>query len=185
MSEIKVAIRYAKSLLEESVKRSKEETIKSDIDLFTETVKSSRDLRIVLSNPIIGFDKKSEVLKKVFKGKVDDLTLNFFQLVCKKGRAANLSTIAKEFEAQYNAYKNINKASITTAIELDDSLKIQFAKIIEEGFGKKVDLSEKVDEDLIGGFILRMNDRQIDESIRQKLNQLKLNLIDQSYNSLI
>ncbi|QNL22093.1 ATP synthase F1 subunit delta [Hyphobacterium sp. CCMP332] len=185
MSEIKVALRYAKSLLEESVKRGIEEKIKSDIDLFTRAVKSSRDLRVVLSNPIIGFDKKNEVLNKIFKGKVDDLTINFFQLVCKKGRAANLTTIAREFENQYFTYKNINKASITTAIALDDSLRNQFAKIIEEGFGKKVDLSDKVDQELIGGFILRMNDRQIDESIRQKLNQLKLNLIDQSYNSLI
>lgn len=185
MSEIKVALRYAKSLLEESVSRGIEEKIKSDIDLFTGAVKSSRDLRVALSNPIIGFDKKNEVLNKIFKGKVDNLTINFFQLVCKKGRAANLTTIAREFENQYFTYKNINKASITTAIALDDSLRNQFAKIIEEGFGKKVDLTDKVDKELIGGFILRMNDRQIDESIRQKLNQLKLNLIDQSYNSLI
>ena len=115
-------------------------------------MKSSRDLRVALSNPIIGFDKKNEVLNKIFKGKVDKLTINFFQLVCKKGRAANLTTIAREFENQYFAYKNINKASITTAIALDDSLRNQFTKIIEEGFGKKVDLTDKVDQELIGWF---------------------------------
>ncbi len=185
MSEIKVALRYAKSLLEEAVSRGQEEKIKTDIDLFTETINSSRDLRIMLGNPIIGFDKKFEILSLIFSGKIDDLTLNFFHIVCKKGRASNLISIAREFEKQFYAFKNINKANITTAIALDSSLKNEFVKIIEESFGKKVDLSDKVEEDLIGGFILRMNDRQIDESIRQKLNQLKLNLIDQSYNSLI
>lgn len=185
MSEIKVALRYAKSLLEESVSQGQEEKIKADIDLFTECIDSSRDLRVMLGNPIVGFDKKAEILKMIFSGKVEDLTLNFFHIVCKKGRASNLVVIAREFENQYYAYKNINKASIITAIELDKSLKGEFVKIIEEGFGKKVDLSDTVDKDLIGGFILNMNHRQVDESIRHKLNQLKLNLIDQSYKSLI
>lgn len=185
MPEIKVAIRYAKSLLEEAVENKNEDNIKKDIDLFLDAINGSRELRIVLKNPIIGFDKKYQLLKSIFQGKVEDLTMIFFHLVCKKGRAINLSEIAREYENQFYTYKNINRASLSTAISVDDKMKSEFAKILEEGFGKKVELKDLVDESLIGGFVLKINDRQIDESIRTRLNVLKLNLIDKSYNSLI
>ena len=120
MSEIKVAIRYAKSLLEEAVSNKLEEKVKADTDLFKEAVDSSRDLRIALKNPIIGYDKKYEVLKKIFEGKVQKLTMDFFHIVCKKGRSVNLVEIMTEFENQYYAFKNINRASLSTAISVDE-----------------------------------------------------------------
>ena len=185
MPEIKVAIRYAKSLLEEAVQNKKEDNIKQDVDFFLDAINGSRELRIVLKNPIIGFDKKYHLLESIFQGKVDDLTMTFFHVVCKKGRSVNLLEIASEYENQYYTYKKINRASLSTAIAVDDDMKSEFAKILEEGFGKKVELKGLVDESLIGGFVLKINDRQIDESIRTRLNVLKLNLIDKSYNSLI
>ena len=185
MSDIKVATRYAKSLLEEAVKNKLEENIKVDIDLFMDTMDNNRELRVVMNNPIVTFDKKFEILNKIFSDKIQKLTLDFFHIVCKKGRSIHLIEIAREYVNQFYAFKNINRASLSTAIAIDESLKKEFIQLLEEGFGKKVELRDVVDDSLIGGFILRMNDRQIDESIKHKLNLLKLNLIEKSYNPII
>lgn len=185
MSEFKVALRYSRSLLEEAVDKKSEDTVKSDMQILLDTCNESRDLRIVLSNPIIHFDKKSSILTNIFKGILSDLSMRFLDLVCKKGRASILIQMAEEYLNQYNIFKNINKASLTTVFALDSKMRNEFVQILEKGFGKKVELEERIDSELIGGFVLQLNDRQIDESIRHRLNQLKLNLIDQSYNSLV
>lgn len=185
MSEFKVALRYARSLLEEAVSRKTEDVIKNDLESFVASCEESRDFRNMLSNPIIKSDKKYEILESVFKKNVNELTMSFFRLVCKKERASLLIAMCGEYLNQYNVFKNISLARITTAISIDENLKKEFVKIIEEGIGKKVDLQHEVDAELIGGFVLKINDRQIDESIRYKLNRLKLNLIDQSYKALV
>ncbi len=185
MSGNKVAYRYAKSVLEEALVQKSEEKLYKDMAVFLDALKESRDLSLVLSNPVINYDKKFEILKEIFQGHVEKLTINFFRLVCKKGRAEFLVDIAKEFQIQYDLLRNINRASITTAFQIDQDLRKEFIKIVEEGFNKKVDLTEVVNEDLIGGFILNVNDRRLDESIRSKLNRLRLDLIDQSYKAKI
>jgi F-type H+-transporting ATPase subunit delta len=125
------------------------------------------------------------VLKSIFEGKIEDLSLRFFHLASKKGRAELLIAMGEEFLNQYNIYKNISKATLSTVMAMDSNLKNEFIKILEDGFGKKVELKEVTDPDLIGGFVLKISDRQIDESIKRRLNQLKLNLIDQSYKALV
>jgi F-type H+-transporting ATPase subunit delta len=185
MSEFKVALRYSRSLLEEAVSQKSEDVIKADLEAFITSCDESREMRNMLHNPIIKSDKKFEILESAFSKSIDKLTLSFFSLVCKKQRASFLISMSREYLNQYNLYKNISKASIKTAISLNENLKKEFVSIIEKGLNKKVDLQHEVDEDVIGGFILKINDRQIDESIRHKLNQLKLNLIDESYKALV
>lgn len=185
MSDFKVAHRYAKSLLDEAVKQGKEDEVKKDLEYILNSSTESRDLRLMLENPIIKYDKKYAILEKIFKSGISELSIKFVNLVCKKERAEILIPITREYINQYNLYKNVSIASIKTAIKMDDKLRKEFVSIIEKSFGKNIELREEVDEELIGGFILRMNDRQIDESIQSKLNQLKLNLIDHSYNALV
>jgi F-type H+-transporting ATPase subunit delta len=181
MSGHKVAHRYAKSLMEEALRTKSEEKIKNDMALFSEACLDNRNLKLALENPIINYDKKLKILEAIFSSKVENLTLNFFGLVCRKGRARYLPLMATEFHSLFDDFKNINQANIVTAIKLDSGLRKDFIDLIEKIFGKKVDLTEEVEEEIIGGFIFKMNNKQIDESIRYKLKQLKLELIDKSY----
>jgi len=182
MSEYRVASRYAKSLLELSIEKGALEEVRKDMLAFTKVCKESRDFVLMLENPIIKHDKKNLILKKVFEGKVHDLTLATFDIITKKNRESYLPGIAKEFEAQYNIEKGIEEATVTTAVALPDDIKKSLEEIVKKISTKKsVDLNEIVDKDLIGGFVLKVGDRQIDDSIKSKIKALKLKFKQNPY----
>ena len=173
MSEIKVASRYAKSLIDLGLEKSALEVIKADMETFAATVKASSELKSVLANPIISLAKKSELLKALFAGKVSDTTAKFFDMMIEKNRSELLYATANEFQTQYHALKNIVTAKVVSAVPLTDALKSEIEAKVKAVTGGEVILSTKVDEKLIGGFVLTVGDRQFDASIATKLNRLK------------
>jgi len=184
MSDVRVASRYAKSLIELAQERGILENVYQDMLLFTKTVTASRDLGLMLRNPIVKHDKKLAVLKAIFAGKVNDLTLSFFTIVTEKNREAVLSTVATEFLTQYNLLKKVQKAQVTTAIPLTPALRTEINRMVMNRTGMEtVVLEEVVDPAIIGGFVLRIGDVQIDDSISTSLLRLKNKLKDNSYTS--
>lgn len=181
MSEIRVASRYAKSLIELAIEKGVQEEVHNDIELFNATVAGSRELQLVLSSPIIKSDKKMSILKALFGGKINEMTMAFFQIISRKGREAVLVPIAKAFHEQYNQHKGMGSATVTTTFALNDDLRKEFKAIAKEIGGKDVELEEKVDENLIGGYILKVGDRQIDESINRRLKELKRQFSNDAY----
>ncbi len=181
MSEIRVASRYAKSLLELAQEKGVLEKLKADMQLFSKTVAQNRDLHLLLHNPIIKSDKKLAVINAIFKGKVDDLTLAFFNIVARKGRESMLEFIAVQFEEQYNIYKGIQKAKVTSAVPLTPALREELGQRLVLQTGKTIELEEVIDPSLIGGFVLRVGDQQIDSSVKYNLRKLKNNFKDNPY----
>lgn len=184
MSDVRVASRYAKSLIELAQERGILENVYQDMLLFSKTATESRDLGLMLRNPIIKHDKKLAVLKAIFTGKVTDLTLSFFTIITEKNREAVLTSVAAEFLTQYNLFNKIQKAQVTTATPLTPELRAEFSRMVISRTGMNtVVLEEVVNPALIGGFILRIGDIQIDDSIRTSLLRLKNKLKDNSYTS--
>jgi F-type H+-transporting ATPase subunit delta len=181
MSDVRVAGRYAKSLLDLAVERGSVEEVHADMLLFTKTVTENRDLGLALSNPIIKGDKKQIILKSIFGGKVSELTMAFFDILTKKSREAILTTVATEFVNQYNLLKGIVRAYVTTATPLTADLREQITGLVAQQTGKQVELHEKVDATLIGGYILRVGDRQIDDSIRNGIRKLRATFKENPY----
>ena len=89
--------------------------------------------------------------------------------------------IAREFLVQYNAHRGIQRAHITTTFPLSPELRTEFLSIIKRETGKEIELKEKVDPSILGGYILKIGDRQIDDSVSTKLKELRYKLIDDSY----
>ncbi len=178
MSVGTVAARYAKSLIELAEERKVVETVYQDMLLFRDTAKANRGLMLALKSPVVRHEKKLGILKALFKEKVDPVSYSIFEIITRKNRESILDEIAEEFITQYNTYKGIQKATITTTIPLNADLRAQFNKIVADATGRTVELEEKVDEKLIGGYILRVGDRQIDASLKSRLNELKLELTD-------
>ncbi|MBK6265838.1 ATP synthase F1 subunit delta [Marivirga sp. S37H4] len=181
MSEIRIASRYAKSLLDLTVEKNTLEATKNDIDLFLKVCEENRDFVLLLKNPIVQSGKKSAIIKSIFEGKVSDLTLAFFAIIARKGREAFLPEIAGSFIAQYNEFKGIIKAEVTTTFSLTPELKKEVEKVVKEISGKNVDLTEIVDKDIIGGFIIKVGDRQIDDTVSSKLNVLRREMTQNQY----
>lgn len=174
MSITRIAIRYAKPLLELAEDKGSLEAVRADMQGFTELCKANRDFVAMLKSPIIPNLKKAQILKSIFDKKVDALTALFFDIVARKNREQYLPEIAKEFIVLYNQKMGYQEATVTTAIAIDASERKTFEKLVADISGKKPLLSEKVNPELIGGYLLSLGDRQIDESISGQLKDLKL-----------
>jgi F-type H+-transporting ATPase subunit delta len=137
---------------------------------------------MMLKSPIIRHEKKREVLTKLFSGKLNPMSMSIIEILTRKNREPLLPAIAEEFHNAYNEHKGIGKASITTTIPMDADMRATIEGIVRKLSDKKlVELDEKVDKDLIGGFVLNVGDRQVDASVRNKLKSLKLKFEENYY----
>ncbi len=174
MSEIKAAGRYAKSIIDLSQEQNALEETKNDMVLFNKVVDESPELEAILKNPIVPLDKKTGILNGIFAGKVSKLTLSFFNIVINKGRSSILYGTSKQFIQQYDQIKGIVTADVTAASPLNAAAKEEIVHIVKKELGaKEVIINEKTDDKLIGGFVLKVGDRQFDASIANRLNKLK------------
>ena len=113
MHDYRVASRYAKSLLLLAEEQNILDQVHSDILIFSELCGRSRELVLLLQNPIIKHEKKRAVLKEIFSGKIHPITASFFDIICKKNREKFLVDMAKEFHHQYNVHNGIESAAST------------------------------------------------------------------------
>ncbi|GAB1446938.1 MAG: ATP synthase F1 subunit delta [Cyclobacteriaceae bacterium] len=175
MSDFRAASRYVRSLLGLAQEQGVLDEVHKDMQLIGKTCNENFELVSLLHSPLIKHDKKKTILYKIFEGKVNTLTLAIIDIVTRKNREAILPAIAKEFHNAYNEFKGIQKATITSTITLDVELRNEVIEMVKKLSGKKtIELEEKKDSDLIGGFILNVGDKQIDASISSKLKALKL-----------
>jgi len=182
MADSRVASRYVKSLLSLAVEQGVVEAVHNDMLLFDSVCAANREFVLMLRSPIVRHEKKRDILIRLFSGKVHGLTMSIIEILTRKNREPLLPAIATEFHNAYNDYKGVGKASIISAIPLDATLKAELVAMVKKLSNKpQVELDEKVDKDLIGGFILNVGDRQIDSSVKSKLKTLKIKFSENPY----
>ncbi|MCS6935024.1 MAG: ATP synthase F1 subunit delta [Chitinophagales bacterium] len=182
MSAYRIASRYAKSLIELAQEKGSLDAVHQDIITLDTAFENSREFRALFRSPIIHSDKKQAIFDRLFKDKISEIVYRFVTLLIKKGREAYLHDIANSFIEQYNVIKHITKVKITTAIKLDTAV----VQKLMDGLKKKenlelLDVTEEVDESIIGGFIIRYGDKQIDSSVRRRLMEFRAVVDDDSY----
>lgn len=174
MSDIRIANRYAKSILDLAVEKNEVEQVTKDIDFLNQAFQS-RDLYNLIKSPIIGQMKKQSIFSKLFSGKISNLTQAFLERVIKKGREAIIPDMISSFHSQFNDRKGIVAVRLTTMPNLSadalDKIKGQARTIV--GDSKDVTINVEHDASLIGGFILEYEDKKYDASVRQQLNKLR------------
>ncbi len=186
MSVQRIASRYAKSLIDLAQERGKLERILEDVESFQQVAKN-RDFLLMLRSPVVKADTKEKVFNQLFKGKYDEMTMAFLQILLRKGREAQLADIAGEYIAQYKAIKHISTVNLVTASKLsDEAVKSIHDKLLAStSTDKNVELLTKVDESLIGGFIIEFEDKLYDASVAHKLSKMKKDFKDNLYISQI
>ena len=172
----RVASRYAKPILELAEEKKVLDEVKEDMQVFTGICNENRDLSLMLKSPIIPHLKKADILKKLFEGKMNELTLQAFDLIARKNRENLLDDIAKEFIHQYNLSKGLEEVSVTSSIELNAEQVRGFEKMSQGLLGKKPLLNKKINPAIIGGYVLKAGDKQIDQSVSGQLKNIKLAL---------
>ena len=173
MAETKVARRYAKSLLGLGKEKSVVDRLYDDMCLISDTIRENRQLALLFKSPIINTDKKDRILQEIFGDKISEVTLQFLQIITRKKREYYVEDIVSAFVAKYKECKGIQTAQVITATPLGDDLRQEMLRIIGQTTSDQVELREIIDKDIIGGYILRWGDRQVDASVTSKLHDLK------------
>lgn len=181
MLDIKVAPRYAKSLIDIGIEQNLLEQLYKDMQLIHLICKENPELVLLLKSPIVRSDKKESILKEVFFNSLSITSTTFIVLILKKKREAILDAIASSFISLYKAHHNIKIAKVTTAIPLNETQKAKLINLLEKSENATIELNEIVNPEIIGGMVLRVEDRQIDESIRRKLANLEMEFDDNPY----
>lgn len=176
-----VASRYAKSLIDLAVETKQLEEVANDMRLIKKVCKENKEFVILLESPVVKTDKKMAIFKSVFGGKISETTSAFLDLIARKRREGYIDDIAYAFDEQYKLFRNITTAVITTATSLDAATKSKVIDIVKKSATGEVELIEKIDKSLIGGFVLTVNDKQVDTSIKRKLNDLRKNFSTNLY----
>lgn len=177
-----VAQRYAKALIDLAIERNQLEEVKADIDSIRATM--TPEFEKVLLSPVISDQKKSQIFKAVFKEKVSLLTFSFFDLVFSKRREWILREISEAFFEKYRELKGIEIIEITTAVEISEELK----NIIHDRFqslprfqNKTVEIRSKIDESILGGFIAQSDDILFDASVKNDLQYIGKQFLENLY----
>lgn len=176
MASTKSAARYAKALLDLTLEKGLIDVVEKDLNRFVQVVKESDDFRIFLNSPVVRDDKKIAVYQQVFSG-FSSATMQFFALVTKNGREQLLPEIAHQFERQLMKHRGIVSGSITSAVALTEQTKQAILAQVAPAFEGSLQLSETVDPSLLGGFVIRIEDKQIDASVSSKLKELRQELV--------
>lgn len=175
MNSSKVAIRYAQALLELAVENNTLDSVSRDMQYLAQVNADNRDFQLLLSSPVIKADKKIAVLNEIF-GSFEKISTSFMELIAKNGRESILPEIAIAFNELVKAHKGIVPVTLTSAAKLDEGVKKQIVSKIAAAVKGTIEITEVIDPALIGGFIVKMGDTQIDASVASKLSQLKQRL---------
>lgn len=177
MNESKISVRYAKALFLLGKEQNILPRLREDIEFLNESVSSITELNDFLMNPVNKSSRKLEVLNNVFKDRFHPVVNSFIALVIKNKREAFLSSISRVFVDLFKKDTGIKSTTLTTSKTINEELRNKITRYITKKLDIKIELCEKVNERIIGGFILRIEDQQIDASVLNQLNQIRKELL--------
>ena len=173
MSTLKIARRYAKSVLETAIEHKIEDVVAQDLASIDALGASSADFRAMMRSPIIDADVKISVLKEALSSSVHALTMEFLKLIITKGRGGLWREIVMEYRALLDDRKNIERVRITSAVEMGAPERSQH----ESAFGARLKTTilatYDTDTTILGGPVVRVRHQRLDWAIRHQLPGLK------------
>lgn len=168
----RAAVRYAKAILEISNSGQKAELVNQDMKTIAQSITESQELKDFLANPVVKSEVKANAISEIF-GDVQNETKGLFELLKANKRFAILEAIASQYSVLFDQLMGVEKAIVTTAFPITSELETQVLNKVKEFSKNKITLTNIVDESIIGGFILRVGDKQFNASVASKLQQLK------------
>jgi len=181
MKGVRAALRYAKATLDLAKERGLAEEINDDMLLIDKTIKENHDLLNMLKSPIIKSTVKKSILTELFEKKINEISLGLINLLIDNKRLPLLPLVASEYTIIYDFLKGVEVAQVTSAVPLNKALENRILKKVREMSSKDITLKNIIDPSILGGFILRVGDKQYDSSISGQLKKLKSSFEDNKY----
>lgn len=169
----KVAKRYAQGLLNFTQESGSTDAVFSEMGDIVKTIEKSRELQNFFESPIIDVKKKVSIALEIFKD-FSPVTKSLLQLIIKHGRESQMQNIAQEFINKVEDMKGVQRITLTSAAQLSSE---NISNILKSSnlvnHDNKFDVKSIINPDLLGGYILRVGDQQVDASVKSKLSKLK------------
>ena len=172
MKTSRAAIRYAKALLLESVEKNSLEETYNDMKLVKKTFSNNIELKHMVDSRVIKNSIKLNSLNLIFKN-LSSLSISLIRVLFENNRMNILDVVALKYIERYKDFKGIQSATVTTAVPLNNELEKQVLETISKLTNKKTTLINKVDQSLVGGFVLRVGDIEYNASFKNKLKNIK------------
>ncbi|MEJ2054375.1 MAG: ATP synthase F1 subunit delta [Calditrichaceae bacterium] len=169
----RVAKRYSKALFQLGKEEQKLEQLENDLKQIKELLDKSENFRVFITNPLVDNNEKANIMSELFKGKLSLSGYNFLQLLARKKRSSILPAIIEEFHRMLLEHRSIIEGDLVSVVDLNENQEKQIRENIEKMTGKSVFFKKYHDPSLIGGFIVKIEDVIIDNSIRFQLNKLR------------
>jgi len=173
----RVAKRYAKALFELALSEKKLAEVSADLDLLEANYNNVDELRQVVESPVIPKHQKQDVVEKVFKKTVQPLSFEFLSILIKKGREAELVQIIDECRRMIDEHNGVLRGTVSSVVPLSGKQLDALKKKLDTMTSKDVQLQQQIDDSLLGGFVVQINDMVYDNSLKHQLGKLKESLI--------
>ena len=176
MGESKITNVYARALFEAAKEAGTLEATSSDLEVFTNAMRQSRELTAVLYNPQVDSATKKKIVLSLTEGS-DRIFQNGIKLMIDKRHPTLIMDLHGQLQKLLKKERHLVEVEITTAVALPEETRARIRSRIEESTGKKVEMRENVDEGIIGGLVLRFGDLIVDDSLKAKLQQLRARMV--------
>ena len=163
---------YANALFEVASENDVTDEVREQLGEFADELDKNRELQVFLFSPYFSSQEKKDGIRKIVEG-ADERFLNFLELLAERHRMPALFRVRRAYDALWREENKLLPVTVTSAIELDEGLVKGLGERIEEQTGKKVELTSRVDPDVLGGLVLQVGNMVLDASIRNRLEQLR------------
>ena len=166
-----IAKAYGDALFEIALDTNKCEEYREIVRVLKDTI--SDELIRLLSHPKISKTEKKQIIENIYGKEVDEIFLNFFKVLIDKNRFSSVCAIFDEFDADFIQHFNIIQASVWSARELTSDEKVRLEEKLSKKYNQKVECTYEIDESLLAGIKVKVNDQVMDNSAINRLNKMK------------
>lgn len=180
MKENILAKRYARALFELAVERGIVEKIRQEIDLFNRSLETNTDFRHFLNSQEVSKSDKKKTIERLFQDRVSNVFFNFILVLLRKNRQSIFTAIVRQFEILFDKYKKKVRASTITAIPMDEATLFDLKTRLSETYKADVEIENKIDPDILGGIIIKVDGQVFDGSVQGQLKRIRFYLTENS-----
>jgi F-type H+-transporting ATPase subunit delta len=163
---------YARALFEAARDNDVLDRVHDELGEFADALDGERDLQVFLFSPYFSSEEKKDGVRRIVSD-ADERLVNFLELLAERHRMPALFRIRRTFDAMWAEENKLLPVTVTSAVDLDESLVKDIGKRIEEQTGRQVELSSTVDPDVLGGLQVRVGNMVLDATVRNRLEQLR------------
>jgi F-type H+-transporting ATPase subunit delta len=167
-----IAAVYARSLFEVAKEQEKLDVVREQLGQFADALQETRELQVFFFSPYFSTPEKEDGLDRAVTD-ADPVVRNFLQLLIENHRMPVVFRVRRAFDDLWEEENQLLPVEVTSAVELDEGTVRQIGDRISEQTGRRVDLSSRVEPDILGGIVVRVGNSVLDASVRNRLESLR------------